>query len=91
MYSLVILGEEQQRATCGSPGSGVAVDTDQFDNGSTCTCISKLRGSFRKKGEGRKLTVKMLGWITSLALTPHAMFTSSKGGRMTLFAPHPLK
>ena len=48
LYSLVILGEEQQRATCCSPGSGVAVDTDQFDSGSTC--ISKLRGSFRKRG-----------------------------------------
>ena len=29
---------------------------------------------------GQKLTLKKLGGITSLVLTPHAVFTSSKGG-----------
>ena len=41
-------------------------------------------GVHLEKGGGTKVD-------GSLALTPYAVFTSSKGGRMTLFAPHPLK
>ena len=38
-------------------------------------------GSFRKiVKRGQKLMVKSLGAITSPALTPHAVFTSCKGG-----------
>ena len=41
------------------------------------------RGSFRKfVKRGQKLTVKKLGGITSLALTPRAVFKSSKGGKI---------
>ena len=45
-----------------------------------------IRGSFRKiVKRGRKLMVKKAwegGGITSLALTPHAVFTSCKGGKI---------